>query len=336
MRTLLLISLFAGCVLAQEKQRLVGEIEFFGYTGIDIKKLKDGLPLREGDKFKVEKKGELTSIKQKTEEAIQKTLGHSATEFSPVCCDKQGNWMIYIGLSGNIPRYHPQPKGDVRLPQQCLDLYKRFETELKDAILRGVAQEDQSQGYALSMDASLRKTQLEMREYALKHEALLCDVLVNASDHQHRIVAAEILGYAQQSKQQITSLVHAAKDADGTVRNNATRALWILVDSNPKLAMDIPEEFFIDLLLSGKWTDVNKACLLLCSLTEGKDKGATILARLRSNEARERLIEIARWKTFHADCARYLLGRMAGIDEDRLKLLVTSGQTEEIVKDLIP
>jgi hypothetical protein len=334
MRAVLMFALLTVGVFGQERSKPVGEIEFFGYSGIDLKKLEAALPFREGAEFKIEKKGELAKMIQKAEEAVQRTIGRPTTDIAPVCCDQQGRWILYIGFSGKIPRYHPQPKGSVRLPEDIIDLYKRFERELEDAIRRGVAEEDHSQGYAVSIDPSVRRSQQEMRGYALAHEALLRDVLENASDSQQRKVAAEILGYAPQSKLQVSALAHAARDEDRIVRNNATRALWILVESDPEIAMDIPEEFFIDLLLSGKWTDVNKAGLVLLSMTENRNE--ELLEPLRRKEVRERLIEMARWRTRHGECARYILGRMAGIAEERLKLLVASGQTEEILHSLTP
>jgi hypothetical protein len=53
-------------------------------------------------------------------------------------------------------------------------------------------------------------------------------------------------------------------------------------------------------------------------------------------DVQERLIEMARWRTRHADYAKYLLGRIAGIDEDQLKELVNSGQTDAIINRLSP
>jgi hypothetical protein len=116
------------------------------------------------------------------------------------------------------------------------------------------------------------------------------------------------------------------------VRNNATRALLVLVESKPNLARDVPAEGFIELLLSGTWTDLNKAGFLLSSIT--RDRNPKLLARLRTVAVQERLIEMARWRTGHAEAARYLLGRMAGVDEKRLQQLVTSGKVEEILTRL--
>ena len=334
MKALLMIVLLATGSFCQEQPKLVGEIEFFGYAGSDLKRLKASLPFQEGNEFNISGKGELAKITVQAAEAVKKTAGHPATDIAPVCCDKRGNWMIYIGLSGKTARYRAKPKGDTRLPASVVSLYERFMSALRDAAARGAAEEDHSAGYALSIDPSLRQTQLEMREYALKHGALLFEVLENSSDNQHRIVAAEILGYARQSKMQIMGLANAGRDIDSSVRNNATRALYVLVESDPKLALDIPDNFFVDQLLSGKWTDLNKASLLLSSITASRNE--KVLSLLRSREVRERLIEMARWRTGHAEAARYLLGRIAGIDEDRLKLLVTEGKTEEVINSVAP
>jgi hypothetical protein len=334
MKILAMIVLLVSGVFGQERPKQIGEIEFFGYAGIDLKKLKAALPFKEGDEFRIGQTGELAKIIEQTTESVKEAIGHPATDISPVCCDKQGNWMIYIGLSGKAARYRSQPKGTIRLPAHAADLYKRLTGALEDAIRRGAAEEDHGEGYALSVDPSLRQIQLETRKHALAHEELLYDVLENSSNDQDRIAAAEILGYARQSKRQLAALALAGKDSNTIVRNNATRALWVLVDSNPKLAVDIPPDFFIDMLLSGKWTDLNKSLLLLSSVTEsGNEK---TLALLRENRVRERLTEIARWKTGHAERAGYLLGRIAGIDAERLKQLVDDGNTEEIINGIAP
>ncbi len=332
MKILLMIVLLASGALGQERQKLIGEIEFFGYAGIDLPKLKAALPFREGDEFRIGQTGELAKIMKQTTESIKEAIGRPATDIAPVCCDKQGNWMIYIGLSGKAVRYRSQPKGGVRLQADAVNLYKDLTSALENAIRRGAAEEDHGEGYALSIDPFLRKIQLEMREYALKHDTLLYDVLENSSNDQDRIAAAEILGYARQSGRQLAALARAGKDGNSAVRNNATRALWVLVDSNPKLAVDIPPDFFVDMLLSGKWTDLNKSALLLSSATAiGNEK---TLALLRENKAQERLIEIARWRTGHAESAGYMLGRIAGIDAERLEQLVKEGKAEEIINSI--
>jgi hypothetical protein len=51
------------------------------------------------------------------------------------------------------------------------------------------------------------------------------------------------------------------------VRNNATRALSVLVRSDPKLVSDIDPATFTEMLNSGAWSDRNKAASLPAQLT---------------------------------------------------------------------
>jgi hypothetical protein len=91
---------------------------------------------------------------------------------------------------------------------------------------------------------------------------------------------------------------------------------------------------FIGLLKSGSWGDHNKASLLLTALTKSRD--SKVLAELRS-EALDALIEMARWRSDgHAEAARLLLGRIAGIEEDRLNKLIDAGQVDAILDALHP
>ncbi|MGA3043977.1 MAG: hypothetical protein ABSF54_24650, partial [Bryobacteraceae bacterium] len=69
---------------------------------------------------------------------------------------------------------------------------------------------------------------------------------------------------------QILALVGAARDPDDEVRNNATRALGVLVRSNGALATEIPADTFIAMLNSGTWTDRNKGASLLMELTSAR------------------------------------------------------------------
>ena len=326
---LLILILFAASIAyGQDKPKLIGEVEFFGYSGIDLNKLRAALPFHETESFI----GETFAAKlEPAREAIKQITGRWPTDMTNVCCDDQGNWIVFIGLSGKNISYNPPPKGNTRLPENILNLYERFIKGNMESVQQGASAEDRSKGYALSASPLLRSIQLEMRAYAVGHDRLLRNVLKNASDDQQRIVAAELLGYARQSVSQIAALVHANRDGNGTVRNNATRALIVLAESSPKAAMKIPAEGFIELLLSGTWTDLNKVSGLLSAIT--KSRNAKLLTQLRRREVLERLIEMARWRS-HAEAARYILGRIAGIDESRLEGLVRSGKVEVIINEL--
>ena len=324
---LIIISLAYGAS-GQDKPKLIGEIEFFGYSRTDLNKLRAVLPFHENDRFDLETFGEKV---EQAREAVKQVTGQSPTDLMPVCCDDRGDWIVFIGLSGKATRYNPLPRGTTRLPDYTLKLYDRFIKVLFEGVQQGDFREDRSTGYALSSYPPLRSVQLEMRAYAVGHYRLLRDVLETSADERQRTVAAQLIGYARQSKSQIAALARAAHDANGGVRNNATRALIVLAESNPKLAREIPAEGFIEMLLSGTWTDLNKSSGLLDSITKGR--GAKVMAQLRRREVLDRLIEMARWRS-HGDAAKYILGRVAGIDESRLGQLVRTGQAEVIINEL--
>jgi hypothetical protein len=146
-----------------------------------------------------------------------------------------------------------------------------------------------------------------MHEYAAQHADEIGRVLRSSADNEQRQIAAEMLGYTNQSGRQIADLVWASHDPDGGVRNNATRALVVLAKSNPKAAARIPAAGFIEMLNSGKWADRNKACELLSVLSQWR--APKLLAALRA-QALESLLEMARWRSGHAYAARMLLGRV--------------------------
>jgi hypothetical protein len=84
------------------------------------------------------------------------------------------------------------------------------------------------------------------------------------------------------------------------------------------------------MLNSGKSTDRNKGSLLLEQLTAGRD--SDLLAKIRS-AALDSLIEMASWRRpNHAGFARMVLGRVAGLPEDRLKELAWNGPVDAIIE----
>jgi hypothetical protein len=327
---LLMIILFTVIGFGQDQPKRIGQIEFFGYAGIDLDKVKGALPFREGEEFNIEKSKEKM---RQAREAVERITGNPPTEIAVSCCDQQGNWYIYIGLGGKPIRYNTRLTGTARLPRKAITLFERFSNLNGEAVQKGAADEDRSKGYALSKYQPLQAIQLEMRAYAVSHEALLRTVLMTSPDDQQRIAAAQLLGYARRSRSQIAALVYASRDSDSHVRNNATRALAVLAESNPKTVTQIPADSFIEELLSGTWTDLNKASWLLSLMAQGRSPD--LLAKLRRGEVLERLIEMARWRSMgHAYSARLILGRIAGIDEDRLNQLAVAGEVDAIIKSI--
>lgn len=77
-------------------------------------------------------------------------------------------------------------------------------------------------------------------------------------------------------------------------------------------------------------TDRNKGTALLAQLTAGRN--SELLAKIRS-VALDSLVEMVSWRRpSHAYFARMVLGRVAGIPEDRLKVLAWNGPVDPIIK----
>ncbi len=322
---LLLAVLGAAQAIAGDR---VGDIEFFGYKGLDVAKIREILPVREGDEYS-------DRTKELVRQAVAGAIGKEPTDVAAICCDEKGDRLLFIGLPGASYKsfaYNPAPKGDDRLSADIMNLYGRLDHALETAVRRGgdAAQEDDSKGYALIKDPNARSLQLAVRQWAIQHERELLRVLESSSAVQHRRVASDALGYARQSRDQILALVRAARDPDDEVRNNATRALGVLVRSNGGLASQIRADTFVEMLNSGVWTDRNKGAALLEQLTARRNSDLLTKIRLAALDS---LLEMASWRRAgHAYFARMVLGRVAGLPEDRLKELAWNGPVDAIIE----
>src|SRR5262245_45037142 len=290
----LIVSLFLTSAVGQEQSLslVIGEISFFGYAGLPVDQIRTSLPFHEGDSVTIQ---DVERIKKQTNQAVQSVIGRSATDIPITCCDSQGKLMIFIGLPGKSSRnfqYNPSPKGSVRLPQSLIDLYTRAMKLTLEAVNKQPG-EDRSNGYALSAYKPLSEVEMSILALARRNEAIILRVLATSNQAEHRRAAAYALGYTRQSPRQISALVRASRDPDDNVRNDAVRALGVLASSSRKLAAWIPAGTFVAMVNSGLWGDRNKAAALLNILTGPRD--ARLLRAVRA-EARESLVEMARWK----------------------------------------
>lgn len=319
---------------AQPEPTQVGVIDFFGYKGIDLARVRAALPLREGDRI-TDWPGS-DEAKAAIRAAVRKAIGRDSTDESFVCCE-DGKWLVYIGLPGasSTPvAYNPTPRGDARFSPDVVKLHEAMGDALMAAVKAGDAREDRSQGFALSENQAFRATQMAVREHALENEAEIFRILESSADAEQRAMAANSLGYARASSRQVAGLARASLDADDNVRNNAVRALGVLLQARPEFARDVPAASFLPLLASPVWSDHNKGVMLVEALTKNRDP--ELLRQLRAS-ALDNLLEMAHWRSAgHAASARMLLGRIAGIEEGRLLKLVASGDVEAIVMALPP
>jgi len=324
----LIVCLFFAPAIAQNQSFVIGEISFFGYSGLPVDQLRSLLPVHEGGSLAVQ---DIAKTKAELAQAVERTIGRRATDIVVVCCDGNGKMMIFVGLPGESSRnlqYNSEPRELIHLPQTMLDRYARAMNVSPEALQKQPG-EDRSKGYSLSAYAPLREIEITIREFAIRNEVLIRRVLRSSAKREDRRAAAYALGYVQQSKVQVMALVRASRDPDDEVRNNAVRALGVMATSSKTVAAWIPAGQIVPMLNSGIWADRNKAALLMNILTGARD--ARLLRALRS-EALPSLVEMARWKDRdHAWDARMILGRIAGIAEKRLEQLASSGSVEEIV-----
>jgi hypothetical protein len=292
-------------------------IEFFGYQGLDVDVIRAGSPVREGASYS-------DTAKCQVREAVRSVTGRDATDVQGVCCDAHGDFTLFVGLPGEssrVFRLNPNPAGTVRLSKPIVDLFAKLDRAEQAAVRKGgeAAREDASSGYRLLKYPPARRLELQVRQYALAHEAELEEVLGNCSHGEQRSIAADALGYAERSPWQLAALVRACRDPNDEVRNNATRALGEMASADPALASQIPAADFVEMVWSGAWTARNKAAFLLGALTNSRDP--QLLALIRS-QAWKPLPEMARWRdTGHAATPRIILGRIRGVPEEQLMRL---------------
>lgn len=207
---LLIIATCGLTAVVQNDPRRIGSIDFFGYAGLNLDQIRSALPLRVGDPFPGP-----AETRNGINKAVTSVTGGPPTEVSSVCCDAQGNYMIYVGLPGTSikpARFNPVPQGKTQFPPKIVELDRQTMDASSAAVLQGNAVEDTSMGYSLATsDPTLRAKQLEVRAYALRNEKLIRAVLDTASETRQRIVAAYLLGYARRSPLQIRYLVRASR-----------------------------------------------------------------------------------------------------------------------------
>lgn len=134
------------------------------------------------------------------------------------------------------------------------------------------------------------------------------------------------------SRLRLAVLLDAAHDPNSTVRNNAVRGLGEWAHQYPEWRTKILPDVGIDLVRSGTWSDRNKGAFLLSELTEARDED--MLGKIREL-ATPSLREMAEWRwSGHNTAARLILGRIAGIEEARLRKMIDDGNVAEILRNL--
>ena len=310
------------CGLAQPASERAGTLDFYGYGSMDVARIRAALTFHEGDPVPSGKARNAATA------AIKDAVGRDA-QISALCCLQDGRSAVFIGLAepdAPLIRYNPVPPGRSELSPDAWAVFEQLDKHLFAAVEHGTAQEDDSLGYALIQDPATRADQLKLRAWAKDRTGEILHVLEDSRDERQRAYAAEALGYAGRSPRQIAGLVSAAFDSNDLVRNNAVRALEVMVSAFPDTVRQIPAKRFVPLLHSLEWKDRNKASWLFFRMTESGDPA---LLKMLHEEALTPLREMAQWKSEgHAWAALIILGRIGGIGATRLAKMTPEMKAE--------
>lgn len=301
-----------------EKTRIAG-VYFYGYAGLDLTKIKNAFPLKAADELDKEK---WYQQQQALTDKIKRIIGKPSTDIALVYT--VDGPIVFVGIPGqsNLPQPEYNKSGSTRInaPQKIADAYDQLMALLPKAVAKK-SKDD--------LDAYLKKKK-ELTQLAAAERTSLLAALDSALA-QDRVVASYALGLVAATKAELAALVKLCDDSDGTVRNNSTRELAELLVEKPELASEIPARRYIEMLNSPTWTDRNKAVFILMGLTKSRDP--KILAEM-CEKALPSLKEMCNWPSGYSGSAIELLGRIAGISDEKLKVMVEKNQADEVLKAL--
>ncbi|MBU6450801.1 MAG: HEAT repeat domain-containing protein [Cyanobacteria bacterium REEB67] len=300
----------------------ISEICYYGYAGLDLAKIKSALPLHVGDEFADYMHYHQACLKVK--DSVLKVVGKPSSEEALIFYDKR--YVVYIGLPGKSNQalaLLPVPTGQVtaslKVTARIHELYEAT-MQANNRQLRSADEKDK-QTYADLGE--------QTKKEALKNPDALMHVLKSSADVKERLVAAHALGLIASSKEQLETLVLASADSDRVVRNNAIRALGVILTDHPEYAPQIPCKLFVDLINSPEWTDRNKGVFVLLGLS--KSRNTEVLAEMRAR-CLPSLIEMCQWPEGYSGSALMLLGRVGNLPDEKIEALIHTHDQGAIIK----
>ena len=201
----------------------IGKIDFFGYGNLSPAKIREALPILQGESISEDA---WHLARPEIDEVIKRLTGAGPTDVAAVCCDDHGAAMIYIGIAGASSKplvLNPTPHGSARLPAHALVLEQRFGEAVANAVQEGKAGEDDSNGYALSVEPRLRASQLAVRKFTLQHSTLVREVLQSSEAAEHRRSPGELQESAHHPRH---FLVRTGKRAVSMATSSGDQESW--------------------------------------------------------------------------------------------------------------
>jgi hypothetical protein len=334
MRNLLLFTiliLLSASPFTLAQKFAIGAVDYYGFKKVRKDDVNACLTFKTGDTVDIAvlKKVQILACMEKVGGVVQADIGL-------VCCDESTRLMLFVGISEvarpalSADRYIH----DVSLPDRIIVSYDSLMTRTFEAVEKGSSEEDNSDGHALLKYAPAIKYQQEQLLFANQQIELLREVLKNSRFEKHREVAAWIIAYHTDKKAILRDLQAAAEDPDEGVRNNAVRALGILINYSQarNLNLEISPDPFIRMMNSVTWTDRNKAGFVLLAMTNSIDK--PLLSKLRK-AALDPLVDMALWKSKgHSTPGYIILCRIAGWTGDKVTSNMDKDRTV-VVKALL-
>jgi len=304
----------------------IGDINLYGLHKVSADRVLATAQVRPG--------GRLPASKGDVEDAIEKIPGVVLARVEGVCCDG-ADAILFIGIEERgAPHasFRSPPAGDATLPTELLETYNNFLASVAKAAAEGRATEDLTAGHSMMDDPAARAFQPRFVAFAADHLDWLREVLRKGSEPDERAVAAAVIGYAPDKDKVIDDLQLALQDPDDAVRANALRSLTavaVYAAKHPEAHLRISATWMVELLNSIVLNDRVEASKALVTLTDSSNPAALSLMRER---ALPTLAEMARWKTLRYALPPFLLlGRTAGLPEDRIRQAWEKGDREAVI-----
>ncbi|HEY0677419.1 MAG TPA: FtsQ-type POTRA domain-containing protein, partial [Chitinophagaceae bacterium] len=179
--SIILLLIFSGITTAQPTQ--VSIIDFYGLQKTSEQTIRKELKIKEGDSIQNIDKQSL--IKQ-----LESIPGIHKADVGAVCCDdKDGKWIIYIGVAESPVSkhgYNPAPTGSESLPDQTIKDYEDFMGLVYEAVTKGESGENRINGYSFMTYPPAKEVQERMIKYAQNNQQQIREVLVKSANPNHR------------------------------------------------------------------------------------------------------------------------------------------------------
>lgn len=330
---LALPALLLCCLRATTQSVQIGIIDIYGNRNISAETIRKTAGIKEGDSI-----SQRLLADRKIERNLEKIAGVKLVQTSVICCDKDGRYVLFIGIAENdslVFSFRKSPSLKIKLPDSYTNAYEHFSRRLNEAILTGQASDDWSNGYSLLKYAPARRIQEKYKRWANADFNGLRKMLRSSAYESQRATAVQIIAYNDDKSKVIPELLYAITDEDDETRNNAVTALSAVtyyMTLNPG-KIKIPFQPFIRMINSPVWSDRNEGLAMLAQLSESRNE--ELFYQLRASSMRS-LKEMALWKSeTHAKPALIVLGRMAGWPDEKIRVIASGNNFADEAKKLV-